>query len=510
MSFRSILFDAPEFNRAEDEADAPAFFADLNLDQVIDSITEGKEEYRLRPFFYTPLHDLSTVSYRQEVLRDLEGKALFEAVCSFGQGMRNMRECLAQAQKLHYDYQKKRWFLHATETFCQAIEELDSALAQLDLKSTGFMALRDWLHSYVGSPSFTSLVDETESLVKKLAEVDYCLHIKGNRIRVSRFAAETDYSADVNRTFEKFKQGAVKNYQAKFASSPDMNHVEAGVLGIVAELYPDVFAALDEYCDRFQAYLDSTIANFDREVQFYVAYLEYLVQFKHAGLSFCYPQVSESKEINACQTFDLALANKLIPRKSSVVTNDFYLKNQERVFVVSGPNQGGKTTFARTFGQLHYLASIGCLVPGEEAQLFLPDRLFTHFEKEEDLDDLAGKLQDDLLRIHEIFEQATGSSVLVMNEIFTSTTLDDALYLGREVMGKVLELDLLCVCVTFVCELAALSDATVSMVSMVVPDDPAKRTYKVVRRPADGLAHAGVLAEKYGLTYDSIKRRVAS
>ena len=63
----------------------------------VDAITTGRQEYNLKPFFYTSLKDIDAIKYRYEIMRDLENKNLFEHIQSFAQKMRTMREYLAQA-----------------------------------------------------------------------------------------------------------------------------------------------------------------------------------------------------------------------------------------------------------------------------------------------------------------------------------------------------------------------------------------------------------------------------
>jgi len=504
----STLFDPPM--RTGDPAE-PAFFSDLNLDQVFTAVAAGRDEYDLTPFFRIPLPDATAVAYRHEVFRDLEQQAVSAAVAEFGRRMRTVREYLAQARKLRYRYQKEFWFLDAAREYRAAVSALAGALDEADLAAHGFISLREYLSQYTGSAAFATLTTDIERVAEALANVRYCVNIKANRVTVSRYADEADFSADVVATFAKFARGAVKDYHGKFRNWPEMDYVEERITNQVAKLFPEEFGALDGFSRQHAGFLDETVRAFDREVQFYIAYLDFIAPLKAAGLEFCYPQVSADDKNTAVEAaFDLALAHKLVPDGGIVVGNDFRLSGPERIFVVTGPNHGGKTTFARMTGQLHYLACLGYPVPARSARLFLPDQIFTHFEREEDLATLRGKLEDELVRIKHVLDQATSASLLVMNESFASTTLRDARFIGERVLDRMTELGLLGVYVTFVDELASRNEACVSMVGTVNPDDPAERTFKIERRAADGLAYAAAIARKYGLTYPQLKERLAA
>lgn len=506
-AFSSILFPRIDKEGSEETQEPPEFFRDLNLDQVVDTVTSGWDEFNLKPFFYKHLKGTDTIIYRQEVMRDLEDEQVMEAITWFTERMRVTLRYLKHSEDLGYKEQKEGWFLESVKVYGEAVNGLFSRLDDLPLASRGLRSLREFLAAYLHSNGFKKLSDETKKLADDLAAIRYSLIIKGNRITVRDYGGEEDYAAVVEETFRKFSRGEAKDYRREFKGS-GMNHVEAWILERVAWLNKPVFKRLEKFSTDHAGYLNDKIARFYREIQFYVAYLGYMREFHRAGLSFCYPQVSGDKEERVQGAFDLALAHNLIYQQGTIVPNGFYLNGPERIIVVSGPNQGGKTTFARMFGQLHYLASIGCPVPGAKARLFLFDNILTHFEREEDIANLRSKLEDDLLRTRQILERATSNSIFIMNEAFASTTVNDALVLSKRILERITQLDALCVFVTFLDELSSLNEKTVSIVSTVDTNDPAVRTYKLERRPADGLAYAIAIARKHGVTYEQLKERI--
>ena len=505
--FRSVLFrDGREaWSRA-----VPDHFRDLNLDQVVAAATAGREEYDLHPFFHERLRGEVEVEYRQAVMRDIEQAPIREAMEAFAAAIRAVRRFQRQAEALRVRLQAEWWFLHAVAGYCDAVRALDRTLDGLPIGSDGLAGLRRHVAGTVAADRFGGLESAVADAEQGLAVVRYSVLARDTGFNVRPYAAEEDYSAEIEAVFRRFQQGGGADHRAKFTEPVAMNHIEAKVLEFVATLQPEPFERLHRFRLDWDGFADEVIVRFDREVQFYLAWHDLRAPLRARGLPFCYPTVSATDQaIHDDDTFDLALAIKLARAGQEVIPNDVRIDGEERILVVSGPNGGGKTTFARTIGQLHHLAALGCPVPGRDARLFLPDAIFTHFEREEAGGEGQGKLEDELVRVHAILSGATGRSVVVLNEIFASTTLDDALFLGTAVMRRIMTLGCLCVCVTFLTELSALGPQTVSAVSVVDPADPARRTHKVVRRPADGVSHAASLAAKHRITLGSLRERLA-
>jgi DNA mismatch repair protein MutS len=502
----SLLFRDPASAAAADHAREPDCFRDLRLDSVVGAVVRPYAQFRLEPLFHSPLTSDGDVRWRQQIAKDFQRPAVADALRAFAESQARMRASLAAEAKAYHPLQKLRCRFDARAAYAEGVAGLVSALTEAAPASEGLRDLHGALIEHVASRGFQELWTQAIALADRLDAIRYSVRTEGAYVDVGPFVAGPDYGAEVAALFERFRQTDGSAPRFRFEADGRMTQLEEQILERVARLNAPLFSELSSFCARHAVFCDPLAQRIDRELHFYLSYLEFAARL--APLAFSFPMVSETKAIAIAGGFDLALAATLEPGTPPVL-NDLHLSGGERTAVVTGPNQGGKTTFARMVGQVHYLALLGLPVPAASATLFLCDTVFTHFERQESIGGPGGKLHDDMVRIHAILERASPRSLVILNEIFTSTTLEDASRLSRAIAAKLLGRDILSLWVTFLDELARLSDGTVSMVAEVAADDPAVRTYRIARRPSDGIAHALALAEKYGLTEQCLRQRLA-
>ncbi|TAK68248.1 MAG: DNA mismatch repair protein MutS [Actinomycetota bacterium] len=504
----SLLFGDP--TAASAPADPAVQRRDLNVDQIVADLTTGDDEDLVSLYAAGPA-DRATVEHRHAVLTDLAQPANQAVLRTFVARMSRLRDQLRLLHSPYTRHQTPAWCLEAAETYCGSVLELVAGLRAAPVGSAGLIGYRDYLVDYTESAEFGRLSAAAAELRQLLSGVEYCVQLDGNRVTVSGYDGQPDYTAELAATFARFDPGDRPPLVTTETARVAINGVETEILDRVADLHPAAFGQLEQfYAGQSEQFPAAAVVELDRQVRFFLRYLDYLAPMRDAGLPFCLPALVDSAATLAVtSSFDLALARRQVLAGNTVVCNDVQLAGAERVIVVTGPNQGGKTTFARAVGQVFLLAGLGLPVPGRSATLRLPDRIFTHFEQAEDLRRAGGRLEDELVRLADTLRDATSDSVLVLNEPFSSTTTEDAALLAQRVLDRVVGSGALCICVSFIPDLGAGSPTTVTMVSELVPDRPADRTYRIVRATPDPRAYATALAARHGLTYSQLTERLA-
>lgn len=493
--------------RAEGRPIDPDARRDLLIDQLVARLTREREEYDLEPWL-TTLVPAADVGRRHEVFSDLETPALRRGLSDFSADMRHVRRVLEMAAKRSHTYERQRWSLEASRRYIDTVKSLAATLREAPPRSAALQGVSAWLKDYVASPSFSSLSADTSELVTQFDAISYRVRLHGDAVEVRPVQQqEPELASRVEAIFERFRQGAAKSYLQEIRDPGSMDHVEAAIASFVARLHPEAFASLSAFAARHQSFVATPLTWLEREVQFFLAFLELEAATAGPRVRWSLPHIAMDGHLSVQDGVDVVML--LGGPVGATVPNDCELNPDERLVVVTGPNQGGKTTFARMAGQLHVLTAIGVPVPAAAASVPLADQVFTIFERGENLADLRGHLHDDLTRAHELLENVTPESLVLLNEVYSSTTPDDALVLARDLLGRLGIAGARTVCVTFLDELTRLSPTTVSMVAGVDPVAPSRRTYRLERRAADGQAYARALAQQHRLTGEDLRRRLA-
>jgi len=186
--------------------------------------------------------------------------------------------------------------------------------------------------------------------------------------------------------------------------------------------------------DDYHENLLSFFSHFSYEAAFYLACANLVLHFQKLGLPLCLPQVRE-RGICFEKLYDISLA---IYFQHMPVSNSLHAPEQT-VFVTTGANQGGKSTWLRSIGAAQFLMQCGMPVPAKTFSARLHDGIFTHFTREEDKNMNSGRFDEELRRMDHIIGEMTSNSVLLINEAFASTTESEGALIMKNIISALMQ-----------------------------------------------------------------------
>jgi DNA mismatch repair ATPase MutS len=173
------------------------------------------------------------------------------------------------------------------------------------------------------------------------------------------------------------------------------------------------------------------------ELAFYVGCLNLREQLANKGEPICFPKPAPPSEREHATRglYDVCLSLCLQQR---VVGNDVNADGKDLV-IITGANQGGKSTFLRSIGVAQLMMQAGIFVPAESFSANICSNLFTHYKREEDATMESGKFDEELKRMSEIVDHLTPDSILLFNESFAATNEREGSEIARQIVSTLLD-----------------------------------------------------------------------
>ncbi|MCA2000697.1 MAG: DNA mismatch repair protein MutS [Chloroflexi bacterium] len=173
------------------------------------------------------------------------------------------------------------------------------------------------------------------------------------------------------------------------------------------------------------------------ELAFYVGCLNLSDQLAQMGEPICFPQVVDSNQRKHSfkGLYDICLA---LTVKQKIVGNEIDADNKDLV-VITGANQGGKSTTLRSLGLAQLMMQAGMFAPAESFCANACTGLFTHYKRKEDASMKSGKLDEELGRMSEIIDKITPNSMILFNESFAATNEREGSEIARQIVSALLE-----------------------------------------------------------------------
>ena len=433
-------FDA----EAELPPNAEALIADLELDTLLATMASGDRFLFeiARQALLMSLRDPDAIAYRQQVLTD----------------------CLAQPDVVRELYELAGEALKAQRSVWGTLLRdsprtiLSSSVAKMELFVGFLRRLREVTDGHAGKFSSPGLVRFCGMLAEELDE-DYLGEVE-EHLKALKFQGGILISAQLTagnkgkryrlrRAREQGLLGRMFDRSGYSFTIPERDHNGYKALGELEDRGVNLVAnALTQAVDHVHSFFTMLRC----EIGFYVACLNLKARLDEQGEPTALPvPVGGGAPVLCAQgLYDVCLA---LTTGQRVVGNDVDADGKLLV-MITGANQGGKSTFLRSVGLAQLMTQCGMFVGAESLRVNVCAGVFTHYKREEDATMESGKLDEELARMSEIANHLTSNCLLLCNESFAATNEREGSQIARQVVTALLEQGIKVLFVTHMFDLA--------------------------------------------------------
>src|SRR5262249_18692756 len=182
------------------------------------------------------------------------------------------------------------------------------------------------------------------------------------------------------------------------------------------------------------------------------------------------------------------LEDNLRSQNHSISPVSFDLDGTRRILIISGPNAGGKTVVLKTVGLLALMAQSGMPVPADEATLPVFDRILADIGDQQSIVNHLSTFSAHVLAVKSMLESATPRSLILLDEIGSSTEPGEGAALARSVLERFRTIGALAIATTHYNKLKIYAETTqaVTNAAMEFNEQTLEPTYRLLH----GLAGA--------------------
>lgn len=523
---------------------------DLCLGEIAERIAgEGISQAEALTVLSRLCVDIPTIEYRQAVMADLtDTPSLAEEIKAILPKVSEMTWYSDTHRDQSSPFLQAIWRLGELELYVDCLDSFHEAFERWSksIRSTGLKRLHELVEERRSGEDYRSLCSELPKLkeaLRKRKSVTLGINLD-ERLRpveaVLLSVNDQSYREQslMARLFS--KGGSESEYDAALPLHRTPKPSDSSLYPTGAFPLAPLFQDLEKLLHSLSRPLISQISTYIRvntqflnavrqELAFFIGATELLTGMKNRGLPLCRPQLlpMEERKLQANQFYNLHLAMLVTDApdrhaQNEIVTNDIDIGETGRILILTGPNQGGKTTYTQGVGLLQVFCQAGLPVPASSASVSPVDHVITHFPIRESNALEQGRLAEEAARLSKLFSTVTRSSLILLNESLSSTSPGESLYLAEDIVSAFRMVGLRAIFATHLHELAyrideinASIEGDALLVSVVagVADShasadvngTARRTFRIEIGPPIGKSYARDIAERYGISIDHIR-----